>query len=89
MVGTSQNDALERLLDPVADCLTPEVAQRIAALRANPQTQARIDDLADRHREGGLSDEELAEYDTYISAIDFITVLQAKARSFLERAAAS
>ena len=32
---------------------------------------------------------ELAEYDTYIQAIDFITVLQTKARTILEQTATS
>lgn len=38
----------------MARCFTPEVAQRIAALRANPATQTRLDELADRVGEGTL-----------------------------------
>lgn len=53
---------LDRLLNPVRDVLTPEVAQAIADLRADETTQARIDDLAERHHEGRLSAEELSEY---------------------------
>src|SRR6185503_10938101 len=34
---------LDRLLDPVGRCLTPEVARRLVALRAEPELQARVD----------------------------------------------
>lgn len=74
---------LDRLLNPVRDVLTPEVAQAIADLRADETTQARIDDLAERHHEGRLSAEELAEYQALVSGINLISVLQAKARSVL------
>lgn len=59
------------------------------AIRADAEMQARIDELADKNTAGQISGEELAEYDTYIQAIDFITVLQAKARTLLEQTAAS
>lgn len=73
-------DALERLLDPVGRCLTPEVAREIAEMRADPDVQARIDELAGKSTEGELSPKEKTEYETYVRAIDFIAVLQAKAR---------
>jgi hypothetical protein len=33
---------LAKILDPVAACFTPEVAQRIVALRVDPAVHARI-----------------------------------------------
>jgi hypothetical protein len=68
----------------VRDVLTPEVAQAIADLRADATTQGRLDDLADRHHEGQLAPDELSEYQSLVSGIDFISVLQAKARSVLK-----
>jgi hypothetical protein len=79
--------ALDRLLDPVGRCLTPEVARALVALRADAETQARIDELADKCTEGTLSPTERAEYEAYVAAIDFLTILQAKARGTLEQAA--
>jgi len=76
---------LDRLLDPVRDVLTPEVAQALADLRADDETQGRVEDLAGRHREGKLAPEELEEYEALVSGIGFISVLQAKARSVLRR----
>lgn len=71
---------LDDVFDPLTQCLTPEVAERIAALRASPQVQRRIDELADKSSEGSLSANERAEYESRIRAINFIGVLQAKAR---------
>ncbi len=60
-------------------------AQELAAMRATPEVQARIDELADKCTEGELTPEERAEYDAYVDAIDVISILQAKARSVLAR----
>jgi hypothetical protein len=74
---------LDRLLEPFANCFSPEGAARIADLRADDDVQERIDYLADRSNEGLLTDEERDEYEGYLHAIDVIAILQAKARSQL------
>ena len=74
---------LDRMLEPLSDCLTPEVARRLIQLRADPGLQARIDDLADRCTEGTLTPEEKLEYETYVRAGNLIAILQAKARKLL------
>lgn len=76
-------EVLEELFDPVGECLTPEVASRLAALRAPPRVQARIDELADKCSDGTLTPEERPVYESYLRAINFIGVLQAKARRVL------
>jgi len=68
------------MLEPVSNCLTPEVARRLVQVRADPELQARIDDLADRCTEGTLTAEEKREYETYVRAGNLIAILQAKAR---------
>jgi hypothetical protein len=78
---------LDRLLDPLAECLTPETAHRLVNLRADEATQALLDDLADKCNEGQLNDSERQEYETCVRAINLITILQAKARTLLERQA--
>jgi hypothetical protein len=72
---------LDRLLEPLAGCLSPDVAAKVADLRADEATQSRIDYLADRANEGSLTNDEREEYSGYLHAIDVIAVLQAKARS--------
>lgn len=76
---------LGRLLEPLADCLPPEVAVKVADLRTDDVMQARIDYLAEQANEGLLTKEEREEYAGYLQAIDVITVLQAKARSQLRK----
>ena len=77
------HQALDSLLDPLEACLTPEVARRIAELRAGPVLQARIDELAEKANEGLLSESERREHAAYVEGIDIIGILQAKARRVL------
>jgi hypothetical protein len=58
--------ALDRMLDPLSDCLNVEAAQRIVALRIDLGIETRIAELADRSNEGLLTEEERAEYDSYV-----------------------
>ena len=74
---------LDRLLEPVSRCPTPEAARQLVALRADPQFQERLDVLADRCTEGLLTPEEREEYETHVQAIHIIAILQAKARKLL------
>jgi hypothetical protein len=75
---------LDRFLDPVASCLTPDVAQRIVSIGLDPQTQARLDELAERANRGELTAEERAEYEEYVEGMDLIGILKAKARKVLD-----
>jgi hypothetical protein len=76
---------LDGLLEPLAGCLSPDVAVKVADLRADKAVQDRIDYLAERANEGLLTAEEREEYSGYLHAIDVIAVLQAKARSQLRK----
>jgi len=80
-----EENFLVRLLAPVGECMTPEVAKKMADLRADPDIQARVDELADKCTEGELTAEERAEYESYVHATRVIGVLQAQARSILSR----
>jgi hypothetical protein len=74
---------LAKILDPVVECFTLEVAKRVGELRADPEVQARIEVLADKCNEGTMTPEETAEYDAYIHAMDVVAVLQKQARALL------
>lgn len=76
---------LDRLLDPVGRILTPDVARDLVKMRFDPKAQARIDRLALKCNEGKLTDAERSEYETYVYFIDFMAILQAKARTLLKR----
>lgn len=76
----------ELMLQPVTDCLTPEVAHRIVSARLDAGTQARIDELASKANLGLLSDEERAEYAQFVEYIDLVGIIKAKARRLLRQA---
>ena len=59
--------------------------RRLVAWRADEETQRRLDELGDKCNEGELSTAEREEYEAYVQAIDFIGILQAKARAVLQR----
>lgn len=71
---------LDQLLDSIVECFTPEVAARIAALRANPKIQRRLDKLAEKNAAGTLTAQEKDEYSSCVEALDLIAILQTKAR---------
>ena len=79
MSAESNSVVLDQLFEPVSRCFTPDVARQIAELRAAPDVQSRLDELADKCNEGTLSPEERDDYEYYVRAINFIGVLQAKA----------
>jgi hypothetical protein len=75
--------ALDRMLDPLSDCLDAEVARRIVALRIAPDIQARIEELADRCNQGQLTEAERVEYDGYVEGAEIVSLIKLKARRFL------
>lgn len=77
--------ALDRFLDPVTACFTPQVAERIAELCLDPELTARIEVLAQKANEGTLTRAEDDEYKDYIEGGDMLAILQAKARQFLKQ----
>ena len=82
----SNTSTIDRLMEPVGRCLTPEVAKRIVLLRADEGLQSRVDELADKANAGTLNEDERSEYEQYVSFSQFVTLLQIKARNLLDRA---
>ena len=80
MPSTTTQATLERAIAPVARCLTTESATALLAAPADPQTQARLDELAEKANEGQLTPAETEEYDALILLSDLVAILQARAR---------
>jgi len=85
---TLETPVVDRLLDPLSRLLTPDVGRKVANYRFDARAQARIDKLARKCNEDQLTAEERREYETYVQTIDFIAILQAKARARLKGAPA-
>ena len=75
---------LDRLVDPVVRTFMPEVARSLIQLRADPELQARMDELAEKCNEGRLTAEEREEYETSVRFANYLAIIQAKARRLLK-----
>lgn len=76
---------LDRQFTALAECFTPEAARRLLAVKADAQTQSRIDKLAERHTAGTLTAAEEADYQTCVRFASFIAILKSKVRQLLTR----
>lgn len=74
---------LNRLLEPVGSAIGPEGAKQLLGIRADAETQRRVDELADRANEGTITPEERSEYEALIATATVIGILQARARVVL------
>lgn len=83
IMSDSGTAVLDELLEPVTRALSRDVAQALVNVKASESTQARIALLAERCSEGLLTPAERADYESYVHAVDMISVLQAKARIWL------
>ncbi len=75
---------LDRLVQPLGECLNLESAKRILKLKADPQLQARMDQLARKGSEGTLTPEEQSDYERFVSFSTFVAILKSKARLLLK-----
>jgi len=75
---------LDRLVEPVVRTFTPEVARALIRLRADPELQAQMDELAEKCNEGRLTPDEREEYETSVRFANYLAIIQAKARRLLK-----
>jgi hypothetical protein len=75
---------LDQIIEPFSQCLPQEATRKIVAIRADEELQQRVDALADKANAGTLTESEQSEYDRYLAAFHFVTILQAQARRFIK-----
>ena len=85
-LATMSSSLLDQLIEPNIGCLTVEAAERLVALRADPDLQRRVDELADRANHGTPTIEEQGEYHRYLAAFHLVTLMQPRTRRFLSAA---
>jgi hypothetical protein len=77
--------SIERILEPVTACLTPEVAQRIVDVRLDdPFMMQRLECLREKANEGTLTEQERAEYEGFVEGNDLLMLIKDQARSMLQ-----
>jgi hypothetical protein len=72
--------ALDQFLNPAAGWLTPQSAQKLVEWKVCDELRERIEVLGRKANLGSLSEEEDAEYRSYLDDAEVISLMQAKAR---------
>ncbi|MCI0746265.1 MAG: hypothetical protein L0Y58_12745 [Verrucomicrobia subdivision 3 bacterium] len=83
MANGAVTTALERLLKPLSREMTADLARMLLNIQADEDTQARYEELAEKHSAAIATPEELAELEGLVQANTFLGVLRAEARAFL------
>jgi uncharacterized protein YnzC (UPF0291/DUF896 family) len=61
------------------EIVLPDKRDAVIGFRADPQLQARIEELARKSTEGQLTEEERAEYSGFVRANKFVAILKRQA----------
>jgi hypothetical protein len=73
-------DVLSQLVTDEQPGFSMEAAQAILSLRFSPAAISRMNELAERNRQGTLSEADRAALEKYLRVGHFLNVVQAKAR---------
>jgi hypothetical protein len=89
--ATMSNEAeiLSRVIAPEAPTLSPDTAKILLSFDFPKEDRDRMEQLAEKAREGTLTPEEQAEIDCYERVGHFLSLLRSKARLSLKQAPAS
>jgi hypothetical protein len=72
-----------RVILPEENGLSPEAARSILGLTFGERDKARMNELAEKNREGLLTEEERRELEGYVRVGDVLSLLHLKARKSL------
>ena len=84
MATTSESLAFDRGVRPVMKIVLPEKADAVIGFRADPELQARIEELARKSTAGELAEDERAEYAGYVRANKFVAILKRQAQQLAD-----
>jgi hypothetical protein len=85
MLPVSEEIGLGKILKPLGKGMSVELAHSLAAMRADPEVQARYDELANRASEGTLSEKEKEELESLVRANTLVGLLKAEAQILLNQ----
>ena len=83
MVTAIDNEAFDRVVDPIFRVLPTEHLRQLLEVGPGPELEARVEELAGKCNEGELTEGERAEYEAYVRASRFISLVRAQARKIL------
>jgi len=85
----NEAEILSRVIAPEEPTLPPDTAKILLSFDFPEEDRARMEQLAEKAREGTLTPEEQAEIDCYERVGHFLSLLRSKARLSLKQALAS
>jgi hypothetical protein len=80
MGTTSESLAFDRGVRPMLEIVLPEKTDAVIGFQADPELQARIEELGRKSTEGQLTEDERAEYAGYVRANKFVAILKRQAQ---------
>jgi hypothetical protein len=82
---TTESDIWVRLIEPGNGDIPKAAAKGILSLNFSDKDKARMQDLAERNKEGTLSAAEREELENYVLVGDVLSLLHLKAKKSLNR----
>jgi len=79
----TETQILEQVIMSDQGGMSPESARAILDLRFDPSALGRMNELAEKNRQGTLSEAERQEMEKYLRVGNFLNLMQAKARLVL------
>ncbi len=76
-------DILSDVVAPDQPDLSPESARAILQLKFRPRAIDRLNELAEKNRQGALSETDQGELERYLRVGNFLNLIQPKARKAL------
>jgi hypothetical protein len=85
----TEGEILEQLIESDAVGMSAEAAQALLRFRFNPAAVARMDELAEKNRQGALTPSERAVLEHYLRVGNVFNLIHSKARCALAESASS
>jgi hypothetical protein len=83
MVTAIDNGAYDRVVDPIFRVLPNDQLRQLLSAGPDPKLESRVEELAGKCSQGELTAEERAEYEGYVQANRFVSLVKAQAKKIL------
>ncbi len=79
----TESEILEQVIEPNSAGMSPEAAQALLRFRFNSAAVARMNELAEKNRQGTIAPSERALLERYLRVGNFLNLIHAKAHCAL------
>jgi hypothetical protein len=79
----TESEILEQVIEPDVAGMSPETARALLRFQFNAAAVARMNELAEKNRQGAIGPQERAVLERYLRVGNFLNLIHAKARCAL------